>query len=790
MPANVTARRNRAIIRVWLGLSSATALWVLLLAARGTPQVRMERAPTPGPMVAAMVALPVTPSAQPATQAVTLATTTKRVFPTTTSTPTTSPTRTATLEAPPTGQTASAEADELELTGPVLVDSQAGRLYASGRAGEDEKTFVMAASDGRLLATYDITGSLALDSVHGWLYVDRGDQGLAVLDVWTGALQTSIPLTDSEVVAEAYRRPGPAPQADPATGQALAFRDNAVYVADPEKGVVTRTVPFDIPKAEDCRLSTGPLPIKWATYDSARRILYLDFETYVCTPWIRDTLLSYDMTSATEIARQAVPAQFSATAFDGYLYGSSWFRMGDGFRWAWRDGRPWFESSDWSYGAPGFVVDATRQRLYALDTGGLYVFDARTMALIMIAPLPVDGQLAGYDPKTDQLYFLVDGGLRPWPASAIQPPTPQPLSVSHPPTTSVRSLVVSPTWLQDKTLFGIWNAEDPLGKCWVFGGFGGPFYVSDDEGSTWSRSRGGLPNGCDNVSALAVSPDYARDQTLLAGVVGLGIFRSIDGGQLWEPSSAGLLSMGVEQILMSPGFAQDGTAFARLARAGGGGSVYRSRDGGHSWQAVGINLELVAMSPEFDQDHTLMGVAYSYVGQEPRWELYLSRDGGDDWERIGDTPDGKIVYWLSLAPLLDRWQVVFAQGSDGTLYRSDNGGKSWDVVLNIGYPMVVNPFFVPDQLVYAPDIEVNRPLFLLVKIRHDITDPLSERVILYRSGDGGLTWQEVELAEDVSPTALAISPNFAQDGLLFMGTADGRVLTLEDRTLTGPTLGK
>ena len=174
--------------------------------------------------------------------------------------------------------------DWIELTGPLLVDSQAGRLYASGRVGEVPKTLVMAATDGRLLATYDVTGTLGLDSVHGWLYVDRDDEGLAVLDAQTGALQASIPLPDRGVVDKAYARPGPAPQADPATGQVLAFRDNVVYVADPEKGLVTRTIPFDFPKAEDCRTLSGPLPIEWATYDSARRFLYLDFETYVCTP--------------------------------------------------------------------------------------------------------------------------------------------------------------------------------------------------------------------------------------------------------------------------------------------------------------------------------------------------------------------------------------------------------------------------------------------------------------------------------------------------------------------------
>ena len=47
------------------------------------------------------------------------------------------------------------------------------------------------------------------------------------------------------------------------------------------------------------------------------------------------------------------------------------------------------------------------------------------------------------------------------------------------------------------------------------------------------------------------------------------------------------------------------------------------------------------------------------------------------------------------------------------------------------------------------------------------------------SKDGGRTWQAVELYLGVSPTAVALSPDFAQDGLLFVGTDDGQVVALD-----------
>jgi photosystem II stability/assembly factor-like uncharacterized protein len=374
----------------------------------------------------------------------------------------------------------------------------------------------------------------------------------------------------------------------------------------------------------------------------------------------------------------------------------------------------------------------------------------------------VDGKLAGYDPQTDQLYFLSAGRLQLWPGRAIQA-APKPVAESLPPTAPVQSLVASPTYAQDRTLFGIWepieDPEDYGGECWVFGQQGGLLYLSSDEGRTWGQPRNGT--------------DYVHDHTLLAGVVGLGLFKSTDGGQLWLPASAGLGSMGIVQVLLSPGFARDQTAFV-LAEPSDHG-LYRSRDGGRTWQMLDAQLKSVAMSPEFDQDRTLIGVVAGYSRPEKVDELRISRDGGDHWERLGDAPGGASVQWLSLAPLFAKWHVLFACAGDGALYRSSDGGFHWDQVL-AQLPSGER------QLVYAPGIEENRLVFLLALEGYAVSSGSEVKGTLYRSPDGGITWEGLQLPEGVAPTALAISPNFGQDGLLFVGTVDGRVLTLKGAT--------
>ncbi len=694
-----------------------------------------SRSPSPEPSMLTLTPVPVTPTAAPGTPA----------------------------------PSATALPAVRDLVGPLVVDSKSGRLYMTARVDGAQQIVALAAADGRLLATYGMTGTFAVDPARGWLYVDQNGRGLIVLDAQTGEQKTLISLPSSQQRRVTY----PAPQADSTTGQVLAFRDHSVYVIDPNQGTVATTIPFDIPRAHDCRSLTDPLPIEWAVYDDARRLLYLDFVTYVCTPWIGQTLVSFDMNANTQLAQRGVTLA-TATASSGSLYGSSWYRMGVGYRWAWRDGQLWFESEGWNNSANLFV-DAVRGRLYeSTSSHGFRTFDLETMSLLFILPSPVPGDLVGYDPGTDQLYFLLEGQLAIWPADAILPPSLQIPQIANPPAKSVRHLVLSSARSQSYTLFGLWDYGSTWDNCYVFGAQGGLFYLSTDGGKAWGQPRGGLGGGCQRISALAVSPDYATDRTMLAALVGNGVFRSTDGGHLWQPSSTGLRSMSIEEILLSPGFERDQMAFSR-SRVQGQGNLYRSTDGGATWVRLGVDLSLVAMSPEFDRDGVLMGVS---AGQ-----VVVSRDRGETWEPLGSVPDGDSFTRLSLAPLFDRWQVVFAFGAASqNLYRSVDGGRSWDVVLPVG-GHAFGPF--PPQLAYGPETERGRSLFLLATNTDPNADPPRDQGTLYRSEDGGVSWEALALPEDLVPTALAISPAYAQDGRLWLGTADGRVIPLVAAQLHG-----
>ena len=655
----------------------------------------------------------------------------------------------------------------LEMIGPRFIDDEAERIYTRGFVDGVEKTLVLALADERLLASYDLVGDLALDRSNGWLYVDQGSAGLAVVNTRTDRLHTIIFLPEQK------RGLSVAPQADPVSGRVFAMRGNVAYLIDPQTGAIVDTLTTDITEIASC--GSGPwaqVPaVHWSAIDDTARLLYLSSETFSCQQttgsFSQSTLVSYQIDTGLKVD-QGRSSYRPQVVKAGYLYETEWYRNAiwyEGLRSVWRDGRPWFSSNGWSDAGGQVDFDPSRRRFYEVTDSTLRVFEAETMTMILHLPRPITGTFERYDPATDQLQFRVEGQLRGWPAGNIQPPTPEPLEVSTVPTGPVQALALSPGWPQEATLFGIWDdppQREPRSLRQCRAGNADPslkIFISQNGGKTWGQPTAGLRSNCQYVTSLAVSPNYPRDQTLLLGVVGRGVFKSTDGGQSWLPSGAGLTTMRIDKILFAPGFAANQTAFARIAGLTDRG-LYRSTDGGDTWQAFDTPSRILALSPEFDQDRTMMSSHYNHSSEQV--ELHLSGDGGDRWEVVGALPAGVSIQDLSLAPLFAKWRTLFAftqQENKPALYRSSDGGRSWAVVLR--------PSADIQQLIYAPDIEENRPIFLLA----DET--------VYHSSDGGLTWQIFDLPLNVTPATLAISPNFAQDGLLFIGTVEGQVVRVE-----------
>jgi photosystem II stability/assembly factor-like uncharacterized protein len=663
---------------------------------------------------------------------------------------------------------------------PLLIDSRRGRIYAQAYTGPPDPVpsllrptdhiAVLSTVDGSVLDTYVQAGLLGLDVEHDRLYVDQQAQGLAILEATTGKLLHTVALPP----AGQYDQGTAAPQADDVTGQVLVMRGSKVYFADGESGQILRDVDFELHPQDGCRSPHDMrLPIDGSHFDKERRILYVDFATYFCTPWIGLSTVAYDLAANKELGRGG-NYLYSAVAANGRFFGASRYRFGVGYLWYWREGRPAFQSDDWNSDVSVPYPDFARGRLYQVYDGSLRLLDADTLSLLAVMPAPVAGSLAGFDPATDQLYFLDGGRVRPFAASQIKLPQAMQPAPATPPLKPVALLEAGASLVGavkdgSATLIGTWGWEPPGPGCDAFPQVGGSLLLSPNGGATWAMPQAGLPGKCTFATALAVSPAYAEDRTLFAGVTGSGIFRSIDGGGLWQPASGGLPGMHVLQLALSSGFVRDRTLVAVLA----GKPLQRSVDGGASWQPVGeMSARLLALSPEFDQDSTL--AAYGYVVGHPGSAVGVSRDRGDHWQTLpAPVSDTGSLVLLSVAPAFAKWHVVFGLDDEGRLFRSPDGAATWQPVLNTGVSQIAG-----GQMAYGPD-ENRRTVLLLVRASQPgAAGGLSGK--LFRSPDGGQTWTALNPGANLVPTAMALSPDFARDGLLYLGTADGRVLELRE----------
>ena len=294
-------------------------------------------------------------------------------------------------------------------------------------------------------------------------------------------------------------------------------------------------------------------------------------------------------------------------------------------------------------------------------------------------------------------------------------------------------------------------AGDPVNKFTFYQGTtGGGVWKTDDGGLNWANvSDGFFATG--SVGAMAVAPSnpnviyVGMGEACFRGNAshGDGVYKSTDAGKSW--TKLGLeATRQIGRLEVHP----TNPDIAWVAALGDGWGpnpdrgVFRTRDGGRTWQKVlyksenagAIDLVLDPANPNVLYATTLELRRYpwGFRSAGPGTAIFKSTDGGDTWTDISAKPGlpkgdkGRIG--IALAPSRPNrvWAIIDAAGADQGIYRSDDAGETWK------------------QLTDNPDL-TQRPWYY----HHIVADPKNPDVLwalnvdLWKSTDGGTTFQEV-----------------------------------------------
>ncbi len=197
------------------------------------------------------------------------------------------------------------------------------------------------------------------------------------------------------------------------------------------------------------------------------------------------------------------------------------------------------------------------------------------------------------------------------------------------------------------------------------------------------------------------------------------------------------------------------------------GGVWKTSNSGTTWTPVfddygSYSIGCIAIDPRNPQ------VLWLGTGENASQRsvgygdgVYKSLNGGESWERVGfeasehigkiliDPRDSDVVYVAAQGPL-------WAPGGDRGLYKTNDGGRTWTAVLEVSENTGVTDIALDPrdpEVLYAASYQRRRHVGVLIA-----GGPESA---IYKSTDGGASWKTLTrgLPEaDVGRIALAVSP--------------------------------
>jgi photosystem II stability/assembly factor-like uncharacterized protein len=254
--------------------------------------------------------------------------------------------------------------------------------------------------------------------------------------------------------------------------------------------------------------------------------------------------------------------------------------------------------------------------------------------------------------------------------------------------------------------------------------------------------------------------------TYYAGAASGGIFKTADGGMHWQAISDSLPVSSIGSLAVAPSdpnvvWAGTGEPFIRSNISIGWG-VYKSTDAGKTWTRMGLEntgrISRIVIDPR-DPDRVLVAALGHAYGPQPERGIFRTTDGGKTWARVLFVNDSTGASDLVMDPNNSRilfagmWQIEihtwgrWSGGAGSGIWMSRDGGTTWKRLTGNGLPTKQI-----GKVGLAMSKANSNRVYALIETGDGVpvNDKETDKGRLFRSDDGGTTWQLVSSDRQVA----------------------------------------